>query len=67
MKKAFDALVKPAYEQLRKDLGIKTITVTVVSTRQTVPVRIKYISHTGNHVNRLAGRANFYHLLGLRI
>lgn len=54
-------------DALAKNLGIKKIEVEDRSTTQKVDVRLSYISHAGNRVNRLAGNSNFYKAMGLMI
>jgi hypothetical protein len=46
---------------------ITLIEVEIISSEEVVPVRLSYISQSGNRVNRLAGKKNFYEALGLMI
>jgi len=67
MIKAFNALVKPANDQLGRDLGTTKIEIEEYSRTYKVPVTITYYSHMGKKVIRTAGTASFYRSLGLVI
>ncbi len=69
MKKAFEALIKPQHEQLKRSLGIKKIEVREVKSEREVEVRhlIKCLNPFNEEVYITEAQFNAYENLGLSI